>query len=134
MCLNDINSIKLKTQLPDGFQFTFYDNDSDKIEWAKTQASGEFTSYKRAFEYFNIFYKEIENELNKRCFFIEYNGEKIATASISLASEYGYDCVIDWLAIKKEYQGYKLSKPLIFKCLEIAKNLGNNKILLHTLG
>ena len=133
MTLDCIDKIKLKTELPEGFTYTFYGGELDKIEWAKIHiSSGEFTSYKRAFNYFDIFYNAFENKLNKRCFFIEYKGEKIATATISPTSEYGYSCVIDWLAIKKEYQGFKLSKPLIYKCLEIASNLGNNKILLHT--
>lgn len=133
MILDNIDDIELKTKLPDGFNYIFYDNEMDTIEWAKIHiSSGEFTSYKRAFNYFDIFYKEFKSELNKRCFFIEYKGEKVATATISPSNEYGYSCVIDWLAIKKEYQGYKLSKPLIYKCLEVAKNLGNNKILLHT--
>ena len=82
--------------------------------------------------YFDIFYNDFKSDLNKRCFFIECNGEKVATATISPSNEYGYGCVIDWLTIKKEYQGYKLSKPLIYKCLEVAKKLCNNKILLHT--
>jgi len=133
MTLDNIESIKLDSKLPEGFKYVFYSDEKDKIEWAKIHiSSGEFTSYKRTFNYFDIFYKEFENELNKRCFFIEYKGKKIATATISPSNEYGYSCVIDWLAIKKEYQGYKLSKPLIYKCLEVAKELGNNKILLHT--
>ena len=47
------------------------------------------------------------------------NKDKVTvTAKIveKFVNEYGYGCVIDWLAIKKEYQGYKLSKPLIYKC------------------
>lgn len=133
MIIDNIDSIELNTKLPDGFNFVFYSGEKDKISWVKIHlSSGEFTSYNRAFNYFDIFYKEFEKELNKRCFFIEYKGEKIATATISPSNEYGYGCVIDWLAIRKEYQGYRLSRPLICKCLELAKDLGNNKILLHT--
>ena len=72
------------------------------------------------FDSFDIFYKEFKSELNKRCFFIEYKGEKVATATISPSNEYGYSCVIDWLAIKKEYQGKGLARPLISKFMKIA--------------
>ena len=133
MNLDELNNIELKTDLPDGFKYTFYRDRNDKLEWAKIHISSkEFTSYQGAFYYFDLFYKDFSYELDKRCFFIEHKGEKIATATISSCNEYGYECLIDWLAIKKEYQGYKLAKPLIYKCLEVAKDLGYNKILLHT--
>ena len=119
MTLDDIDVMELRTKLPEGYSYVFYSNELDKVEWAKIHiSSGEFTSYKRAFNYFDIFYNEFVNELSERCFFIEYKGEKIATATISHADEYGYSCVIDWVAIKKDYQGLKLSKPLIYKCIE----------------
>ena len=34
--------------------------------------------------------------------------------------------------IKKEYQGKKLSKPLISKIINVAHDLGHEKIMLHT--
>ena len=65
--------------------------------------------------------------------FIEnQNSEKIATATISPTKELGYECVIDWFAITPKAQGMKLSKPLLSKTLNIAKDLGYKKILLHT--
>ena len=59
-------------------------------------------------------------------------GEKVATATISPANEYGYRCVLDWFAISPKAQGLKLSKPLLSKVLQTAKNLGYDKMLLHT--
>jgi len=44
----------------------------------------------------------------------------------------GYPCVIDWLAIDKKYWRQKLGKPLITRTLQLAKELGYYKILLHT--
>ena len=51
---------------------------------------------------------------------------------MSPADEYGYKCVIDWLAIRKDYQGKHLSKPILSKLVNLAKELGYDKILLHT--
>ena len=133
MCMDNISEYGVDTTLSDEYVFSFYSGENDMLEWAKIHlSSGEFTSYNRAVNYFEIFYGEFEDELNKRCFFIEHNGEKIATATISPCSQDNYTCLIDWLAIKKEYQGKRLAKPLINKCIEVARDLGNKNILLHT--
>lgn len=71
----------------------------------------------------------------KECFFVvNDNGEKVATATISLLSkkEFGYEAVVDWFAIKTQYQGYHLSKPMINKFIKLANELGHKKLLLHT--
>ena len=40
--------------------------------------------------------------------------------------------MIDWFAISNTAQGKKLSKPLLSKIIDITKNFGYEKILLHT--
>lgn len=133
MALDDLAGVNTNTQLPEGYRFVFFADEKDKTSWAKIHIySGEFTSFKRAFACFDTFFKKFEKELSKRCFFVEHEGEKVATATVSPSDEYGYDCAIDWLAINKNYQGKKLAKPLIHKCLEVAKELKYHKILLHT--
>jgi len=76
------------------------------------------------------------SELNKRCVFIVDNStnEKIGTATISLLKEkeFGCEAAVDWVAIKKSYQGKKLARPLISKLIEIARDLGHKQIILHT--
>ena len=121
--------------LPVGFHYSYWDNDSCKEDWINIHiATGEFNSIdKEANEIFDSFYGEFYGELSSRCIFIENsNGEKIATATISPANEYGYQCVIDWFAISPKAQGLKLSKILLSKVLCVAKDLGYTKILLHT--
>lgn len=49
-----------------------------------------------------------------------------------LKKEYGYTGAVDWVAIKRAYQGRKLSRPLITKILQIASKLGRKGIVLHT--
>lgn len=132
--VRDLKNIK-ECDLPNGLSYSFWNNDNCKQDWINIHiATGEFNSVdKEAEPIFNDFYNEFYSQLCSRCVFIENDkGEKIATATISPANEYGYKCVIDWFAISPKAQGLKLSKLLLSKVLLIAKNLGYKKVLLHT--
>lgn len=122
-------------ELPDGFTYEFY-KDGDINDWVNIHiSSGEFMKESYGEKVFHDFYDSFLDELSKRCFFvINDKGEKVGTATISKLkeSEYGYDAVVDWFAIKKEYQGYHLSKPMINRFIKLANDLGYEKILLHT--
>jgi GNAT superfamily N-acetyltransferase len=134
MTLDNLKDIK-HFDLPNGFEIVFWGADDDLDDWVNIHInSGEFTHKKEAYEIFNDFYSPFINEINKRCFFIVDNNtnQKIATATISPSGEYGYPCVIDWLAIDKSYWGQRLGKPLLSRTLQLASDLGYNKILLHT--
>ena len=133
LTLDNLN-IKNNYQLPSEFKFVFWQDDHNIEDWINIHIeTGEFASYNEAKKIFNSFYATFKNEINNRCFFIvDENNNKIATATVSPAHEYGYNCVIDWLAVSKKAQGKGLSKPLIAKTLEVAKSLGYDKILLHT--
>lgn len=135
MKYDDTSSYK-KYELPSGFHYEFY-NVGDENDWVDIHIeSGEFTSYEQGLEWFHDFYDYFKDELNKRCFFIvdDTTGEKVGTATLSLLEnlEFGYDCAVDWVAIKKSYQGRSLSKPLISKIINVAATLGHKKIILHT--
>ena len=134
LMVRDLNSIE-EVPLPDGFYYTMWNNDNCKLDWINIHIeTGEFNSIdKEAEPIFNSFYNKFYSELSARCIFIENNkGEKVATATISPANEFGYKCVIDWFAISPKAQGLKLSKSLLSKTLILAKELGYKKILLHT--
>lgn len=134
LMVRDLNNIG-DCGLPNGFSYRFWDNDDCKESWIKIHLeTGEFNSIdKEAQPIFDSFYSEFYSELSQRCIFIENSdGEKVATATISPANEFGYQCVIDWFAISPKVQGLKLSKPLLSKVLLTAKELGYKKILLHT--
>lgn len=123
-------------ELPDGFHYEFF-KPGDEEDWVNIHIeSGEFTSYEKGLKYFHDFYDYFIEELPKRCVFIvdDNTNEKVATATISLLEtpEYGYRAAVDWVAIKRTYQGRKLAKPLISKFIEIAYNLGHKEIILHT--
>ncbi len=133
MTLDNLNETNNYT-LPENFKFTYWDNSKNIEDWVNIHIStGEFASYKLAFQTFYDFYTPIVNQLNKRVIFItDKNKNKIATTTISPTKEYGYDCVIDWFAIAKDFQGKHLAKPLLSKTIEMAKDLGYRNILLHT--
>ncbi len=131
----DDTSVYDRYELPDGFHYEFY-KPGDEEEWALIHVkSGEFMSIEEGLKIFHDFYDYFIDELPKRLFFVVNDeGEKVGTATVSLLSEeeYGYDAVVDWVAIKRSYQGCKLSKPMISKTLELARSFGHKKLLLHT--
>ncbi len=132
----DDTSKYIDYKLPEGYHFEFY-KPNDETDWVNIHISSrEFTSQKEGLKIFHEFYDSFIKELNKRCIFIVDNKtkEKVGTVTISLLEkeEYGYDAAVDWLAIKKEYQGKGLSKPLISRFISLANELGHKKIILHT--
>ena len=70
---------------------------------------GNLHHLKKGLECFHNFCDLFISELPKRCLFIVDNItlKKVGTATISLLKEpkYGYDGAVDWIAIKKRYQG-----------------------------
>ena len=132
----DDTSKFIKYALPEGFYYEFF-KPGDEKEWVRIHIeSGEFTSIEKGMKHFHDFYDHFINDLSQRCVFIVDSAtlEKVGTATISLLKEeeFGYSAAVDWVAIKKSYQGRKLAKPLISKFLEIANNLGHKEIILHT--
>lgn len=131
----DDTSIYGDFSLPTGFHYEFY-NPGDINDWINIHIdSGEFMKESYGECVFHDFYDSFIDELPERCFFVVNDKfEKVATATITKLKEveYGYDAVVDWFAIKKEYQGYHLSKPMINRFIKLAADLGHNKLLLHT--
>lgn len=134
MTYNDTSMID-KYDLPSGYHYAFY-QPGDEDEWVKiNMESGSFTNYDKGLGYFHDFYAYFKNDLHQRCFFIvDDKAEKIGTATISLLEheDDGYKAKVDWVAIKKTFQGRGLSRPLISKLLEVAHHLGHKKLMLHT--
>ena len=135
MYYNDTSTYK-KYELPEEFHYEFY-KPGDEEEWVNIHIeSGEFTSIEKGLKHFHDFFDSFIDELPKRCVFIVDNetGEKVGSATISLLKEkeHGFNAAVDWVAIKKSYQGRNLAKPLISKFMEIASNLGHKQLILHT--
>lgn len=135
MKYDDLSDYK-KYDLPSGFRYQFY-KPGDEEEWINIHIeSGEFTDEEEASCHFHEYYDDFIDELSKRLVFIvdTETGEKVGTATISIFndSEYGLNGTVDWVAIKKKYQGKGLAKPLISKFMDIALINGHDNLILHT--
>lgn len=114
--------------LPAGYRFVPY-SDGDRERWVAIEMSAkEFTTFEQGLESWNRYYANSLAILPDRMFFIENEqGEKIATAT-AFYDIYGRDTSgagwLHWVAVKREYQGKGLSKPLITHVLNVMKNLG----------
>ena len=114
--------------LPAGYHFAFY-KDGDRANWIQIEKSAkEFSTYEEGLHSWNRYYAGKENELTDRMVFVVNSfGEKVATAT-AFYNIHGKDKSgagwLHWVAVKREYQGKGLSKPLITYTLKIMKALG----------
>lgn len=116
--------------LPDGYHFEFY-QDGDRDAWIEIEKSAkEFSDYDEGISAWNRYYSGREHELyNRMVFVVNKQGEKVATATafydINGKDKSGAGW-LHWVAVKREYQGKGLSKPLITYVLNVMKVLGYN--------
>lgn len=114
--------------LPDGYKFVAY-SDGDRDSWIEIEMSAkEFTDYEQGLKAWNRYYGNALEILPQRMFFVENDkGEKVATAT-AFYEVSGRDTSgagwLHWVAVKREYQGKGLSKPLIAHVLNVMKELG----------
>lgn len=114
--------------LPEGYHFEFY-RLGDRDCWIEIEKGAkEFLSYEDGLKAWNRYYSGKENELLKRMVFVVNDaGEKVATAT-AFYDIYGKDKSgsgwLHWVAVKREYQGRGLAKPLISYTLQVMKSLG----------
>lgn len=114
--------------LPEGYRFVFYQQ-GDRDAWIDIEKSAkEFNSYEQGLISWNKYYENRQEELPVRMVFVENSaGEKVATAT-AFYDIYGRDKSGDgwlhWVAVRREYQGRGLAKPLIAYVLNIMRGLG----------
>lgn len=122
--------------LPDGYHFEFYQY-GDRDTWIEIEQSAkEFSDYDEGLAAWNRYYSGSENELhNRMVFVVNESGEKVATATafydINRKDKSGAGW-LHWVAVKREYQGKGLSKPLITYVLHVMKTLGYNHAKIPT--
>lgn len=115
-------------ELPAGYRFVFY-KQGDRDAWIDIEKSAkEFITYEQGLASWNKYYENRQEELPVRMVFIENStGEKVATAT-AFYDIYGRDKSGDgwlhWVAVRREYQGKGLSKPLIAYVLNVMRGLG----------
>ena len=121
--------------LPDGYSFVFY-TDGSESDWAAIEASVlEFDSEFAALLYFGGKFMQHQDELRRRCLFIENSGgEKIATATAWWHNVNGKRRPwLQWIAVHPMYQGLGLGKALISRATELMLSLeGDADIFLHS--
>ncbi|GIP30347.1 N-acetyltransferase [Paenibacillus sp. J23TS9] len=95
----------------------------DEGIWAEIEASvGEFADVDAALKHFNKEFGSHTHEMESRCLFIENgNGEAIGTTTAWYGALQGEEKIgrIHWVAIRPEYQGQKLAKPLLGAALQV---------------
>ena len=122
--------------LPEGHRFTFYLR-GDRDKWIEIEQSArEFDNFSDGVAAWNRYYGNRENELFDRMLFIENErGEKVATAT-AMYDVFGRDTSgsawLHWVAVRRDYQGKGLSKPLISKAFRIMKDLGYSHVKVPT--
>ena len=122
--------------LPEGYHFTFY-RSGDRDAWIEIEQNArEFDSFSDGVAAWNRYYGNRENELFDRMLFIENErGEKVATAT-AMYDVFGRDTSgsawLHWVAVRRDYQGYGLSKPLISEAFRIMKDLGYSHVKVPT--
>lgn len=122
--------------LPEGYHFVFY-RPGDRDTWIDIETSArEFTGYDQGLASWNRYYQGKDAELVHRMVFIENEaGEKVATAT-AFYNIYREDPDgagwLHWVAVRREYQGQGLSKPLITHVLQIMASLGYTQAKIPT--
>ncbi len=112
--------------LPNGYRFVYYKN-GDRDSWIEIEKSAkEFETYEEGLRAWEKYYGGHESELGERMFFVEAeNGEKVATATAYYeprdASGAGW---LHWVAVRRDFQGKGLARPLISHTLLRLAELG----------
>lgn len=120
MIHDNIRSCKTDIPLPEGYFIANY-KDGDHLLWADIEvAAKEFSSIDKALERFSE-YVDFKQQLQSRCFFL-YNssGEAIGTSMGWYDNNFNGEKLgrLHWVAIKPEYQGRRLGKPMVAMALK----------------
>ncbi|MEK3889486.1 GNAT family N-acetyltransferase [Bacillus sp. FSL K6-3431] len=109
--------------LPTGFQMRLFEK-GDEHNWTRVETNvDEFKNEKAALEHFTKEFGSLIDEMSTRCVFIEdKQGEVIATTTAWYGDLNGDGEIsgrIHWVGVVPEYQGKKLSKPLLSAAMNI---------------
>lgn len=132
---DDLENIPEYT-LPAGYRFVFY-QPGDRDAWIAVEKSAkEFAAFEEGVRAWQNYYGSVEDGLCDRMLFIENEqGEKVATATAyydprgDLPPDVGQ---VHWVAVRREDQRKGLARPLIAKVLQVMKQHGHSRAILHT--
>lgn len=115
-------------QLPAGYRFVFY-RPEDRDAWINIEISAkELKDHEQGIAVWEKYYGGRDQELIHRMVFVENEaGDKVATAT-AFYDVNGRDKSgagwLHWVAVRRDYQGNGLSKPLIGYVLSLMRSLG----------
>ena len=117
--------------LPEGYRFVFF-QPGDRDAWIEIEKSAkEFTTYEQGLEAWNKYYGGREDLLPQRMVFVENTaGEKVATATAYIditGRDQSGSGWLHWVAVRRDFQGRGLSKPLISYVLGVMRALGHTR-------
>lgn len=108
----------------------------DRDAWIGIEFSAkEFHCFEDGVRAWDNYYARHEAELPGRMVFVETDsGEKVATATAfyDVRSDDHTDGWLHWVAVKREYQGRGLSKPLIAHTLDLLRAMGHTRTIIPT--
>ncbi|MDD4832790.1 MAG: GNAT family N-acetyltransferase [Clostridia bacterium] len=113
--------------LPDGYGFCFYNSEKDKSDWIEIEKSArEMLFTEQGIKAWQNYYGGKEEKLFDRMLFVvSPDGEKVATATAFYDEDDGERAGwLYWVAVKRDFQGKGLSKPLIAKTLRLMRDKG----------
>ncbi|MBR5345332.1 MAG: GNAT family N-acetyltransferase [Clostridia bacterium] len=122
--------------LPPGYRFVTY-SPGDKESWIAIEKSAkEFDTDKEGREAWERYYASREALLPERMFFVvNPAGEKVATATAFFdirRDDDGVNGMLHWVAVRRDEQGRRLSKPIILKALHRMAELGYTRAVIPT--
>lgn len=135
MLEGDLSNIP-ELPLPEGYRYAFF-QEGDRDDWiAIEQSAKEFSCYEEGLNAWTRYYAGKEQELTDRMVFVLNGaGERIATAT-AFYDVRGLDQSgagwLHWVAVKREWQGKGLSKPLISHVCQVMKALGYTRAKIPT--
>ena len=122
--------------LPEGYTYAFY-QDGDRDAWIEIEKSAkEFSTYEEGLNAWQKFYASHTDELyNRMVFVVNEAGEKVATATAYYdirGIDQSGDGWLHWVAVRREWQGKGLSKPMISHVIQVMKQLGYTRAKIPT--
>jgi ribosomal protein S18 acetylase RimI-like enzyme len=116
MIHDDIKQSKVDISLPEGYYFAKFKSGDESV-WADIEvAAGEFQTKDDALKRFHDEFGSFELQLQSRCFFLcNSDGEPVGTSMGWYDNDFNGEKLgrLHWVAIKPEYQGKRLGKPLV---------------------
>lgn len=111
--------------LPEGYSFRFY-QPGDEENWLEIEASArEFLCPEEGREAWQRYYGGKEEKLKSRMLFVmDAKGNPVATATAFDDQKDEAAGWLHWVAVRREHQGKGISKPLVYKALQILKEMG----------